>query len=391
MKKREGGFSLIELVIAVAIVLVVLASAMSFFIISMKQFKTQTKITASGMEGIMGLELLRRDIEDMGFGLPWNNLPAYTEANGNAAVLNDGPNIAPRAIVGMDNPGFTLNNSDYLAIKSAKVGVVAVTGVGRTSPAGKWTHLGYTGNKRVWAPASENMVDSDHVIVLAVGSTDANRRWLVNPAGASYTTYNNTAAYVPDEMRSTNIIYGIADSSTPMLVRPFNRADYYVSSTVGLVPKHCAPGTGVLVKGLLSHDAAGTISELPLLDCVADMQVAYGLFDPVARQVIWSSELVSSTGVELTAAEIRDQLVEVRVSILAQEGQMDESFRYPNDIIFVGSMGVGRNFDINTLPEQIHIMGSAHLQCSVCGGNHKARHYRWKVHNLAVRPLSLAQ
>ena len=358
MIKRKGGFSLIEMMIAMAIVLVVLASAMSFFIISAQQFKHQTKLTASGLEGIMGLELLRRDLEDMGFGLPWNNLPAYTEATGNAAELNDaaagGLGVAPRAIVGLDNPAFTLNNSDYFAIKSAKVGV--------SSAAGKWTHLNHLKNKRIWSPASENMNDTDRVIVLSIGSADSNRRSLVVPGSNFYTTYSNTDDYVPDR-NATNIVYGIGDElSAPLLVRPFNRADYFVSTSYA-IPKHCAPGTGMLVKGVL-NSTSGLISELPVLDCVADMQVAYNLYNTATRTFTWTADL----GI-MTAAQIREQLVEVRVSILAHEGQRDDGFTYPQPTIMVGAAGVGRNFTLNA----------------------NQRHYRWKLYNLAVKPLSMAQ
>ena len=75
------------------------------------------------------------------------------------------------------------------------------------------------------------------------------------------------------EPYSANIVYGI-DNVIP--VRPFNRAEYYIDNTA--VPQRCAPNTGVLVKAVVAHDAAGTTPTLlPLLDCVADMQVVYGL------------------------------------------------------------------------------------------------------------------
>ena len=92
--------------------------------------------------------------------------------------------------------------------------------------------------------------------------------------GTFYTPFNDTGtAFVPAEPYSANIIYGI-DNVQP--VRPFNRADYYIDNAS--VPQHCAPNTGVLVKAVVAHDAAGTTPTLlPLLDCVADMQVVYGL------------------------------------------------------------------------------------------------------------------
>ena len=93
---------------------------------------------------------------------------------------------APRAVLSVDGATFTVNNSDYLVIKSARVGM--------SDAAGKWTTLTQANVKRIWSPAGENLANSDYVIVLALGSTTSNRRSLV---GSSYTQYNNTAGFVP--------------------------------------------------------------------------------------------------------------------------------------------------------------------------------------------------
>ncbi|MHB1012355.1 MAG: PilW family protein [Desulfobacteria bacterium] len=361
MNRRNAAFTIIELMIALAIVMVVLYAAINFFIVSVRQYKVQTKITETNVEGVLGLELFRQDLESIGFGLPWNNLAPYTERTGvNAAIvaLTDSPN-APRAVVSVDNAAFTVNNSDYLVIKSARVGM--------SDAAGKWTTLTKPDNKRTWTPAGENLADSDYVIVLALGSTDANRRSLVNP-GPFYTQFNNTAGFVPVEPYSANIVYGI-DNVQP--VRPFNRAEYYIDNTA--VPQHCAPNTGVLVKAVVAHDASGTTPTLlPLLDCVADMQIVYGLdtdLDP-ATDLAWTSDSLATLfpAGPTAAADIRAQLAEVRVHILAQEGQRDDSYTTPSNSIFVGSQGAGRNFDVSAY-----------------------RNYRWKQYSIVVKPRNLAQ
>ncbi|MCL1927053.1 MAG: prepilin-type N-terminal cleavage/methylation domain-containing protein [Syntrophorhabdaceae bacterium] len=366
MIKRENGFSLIELMISIAIVSIVFASAVSFFILSMRQYKTQTKITASGLEGIIGLEMLRRDIEDIGFGLPWNNLAPYTEIVSGDAVLmalNDG-GVAPRAIVGIDNATFTVNRSDYFAIKSSKVGIQPA--------AGKWTFLDHFRVKRQWVPLEENMGPADWSIVLSVGSTDSNRRSLVMPG--SYLQYSgDPTGYAPSESYAVNIMYGISSGDANRPVRPFNRADYFISNAD--VPTRCAPDTGVLVKGVINHDVAGTMTLLPLLDCVADIQVTFGLDINNDRLVDtwgdWTNTLST-----MNAAQIRTQLMEVRVSILTHEGQRDDSFTYPDNTVFVGAT-VSTPLGIQNHGKQANV------------GTRK--NYRWKLYNLAVKPLSLAQ
>ena len=98
-----------------------------------------------------------------------------------------------------------------------------------------------------------------------------------------YTQLQQHGRIRPGEPYSANIVYGI-DNVIP--VRPFNRAEYYIQSAAA-VPQRCAPNTGVLVKAVVAHDGTGTTPTLlPLLDCVADMQVVYGLD---TRRQEWST------------------------------------------------------------------------------------------------------
>jgi hypothetical protein len=122
----------------------------------------------------------------------------------------------------------------------------------------------------------------------------------------------------------------------------------------------------------VAHDASGTTPTLlPLLDCVADLQVLYGLDTDLnpATNPVWSDSLATLFPAGPTAAaDIRAQLAEVRVYILAQEGQRDDSYRTPTDNIYVGSQGAGRNFDVSGY-----------------------RNYRWKLYSIVVKPKNLAQ
>jgi prepilin-type N-terminal cleavage/methylation domain-containing protein len=363
VKKREAGFTLIEMMISIAISMFVLAAALTFFLISVRQYKVQTKIVETNVEGVLGLELLRQDLEGLGFGLPWNPsaLPAYTERpfeTAAIAALDDTPN-PPRAVVSIDCASMTVNRSDYLVIKSTRVGM--------DNAAGKWTTLKQTTDKRTWVPAAENLVNTDFVTVLTVGSTDTNRRSLVSTGSPSTWLYSNTGLFVPTEPYSANIVYGIGATQP---VRPFNRAEYYIGNATNnppvAVPQRCAPNTGVLVKAVVAHNASGTTpNPLPLLDCVADMQVVYGL-DTNADGAVdppWVSDISG-----MTAAAIRTQLAEVRVHILAQEGERDDSYRTPTDNVIVGSQGEGNNFDVSLF-----------------------RNYRWKTYSIVTKPKNLAR
>lgn len=347
MRRRDSGFSILELMIALAIVMLVLAAASTFFIGTVRQYKVQTKIVETNIEAVLGLELLRQDLESIGFGVPWDNV-AVTQDKSTAPfhVFSGGP----MAVVSLNNPtSGTVNASDYLVIRSMRVG----TG----SAAGKWTTLQAGGGTRTWGSTEEDLDLNDRVIVL---SPTLNHRTLVTPGTG--VLFSAVAGYAPaDNLTVTNIVYGV-DSTN--LTFPWNRADYYVDNTSLTVPQRCAPNTGVLVKRVVSQ-ADGTLTPpLPLLDCVADMEVIYGLdadADP-STALAWDDDISG-----LTADAIRTQLKEIRAYILVQEGQRDDSYRTPSDIISVGSPVLWRDFDVSGY-----------------------RNYRWKVYTIVVKPRNLS-
>ncbi len=71
MIRREAGFTLIELLITMVIFILVIAAGSQIFTGLLTQFKQQSKIAETNIEGIVGLEILRQDIEHAGYGLPW--------------------------------------------------------------------------------------------------------------------------------------------------------------------------------------------------------------------------------------------------------------------------------------------------------------------------------
>ena len=349
MRRNESGISLLEVVIALAIVMLVLYAAITFFIGTVRQYKVQTKIIETNVEGVLGLELLRRDVESLGFGLHWDNGISYSERSGVASEitdLNDSPG-APRPVVSIDCAASTVNHSDYLVIRSARVG--------SDNAAGKWTILQTGPVTRSWGSAEEDLADGDRVIVIAPGGVNQNRRTLLTPASGA--NFSSRATYAPIDASQANIVYGIGNGT---LDRPFNRAEYYIADNTSLtIPPRCAPNTGILVKAIVRHDGGtgSTPDLLPLLDCVADMQVVYVLNGtPISD--------VSPFGADV----IRNQLSEVQVYILAQQGQRDDTYQHPSASILVGPDTVrGRAFDVSGY-----------------------RNYRWKVYTIAVRPRNLA-
>ena len=387
MIKKQAGFTLVELMVTMVIFVLVIAAASSMFTGILNQFKQQSKIAETNIEGIVGLQMFKTDIEQAGYGLPYDlDGVTYTEsAAAPASAYNDATANPPRAFVASDNTNLTVNTSgsDVLVIKS--------TSVATNAAANKWAYISNIGANNImrsWtgatgaAVADENLAANDRVIVLrpAVGSL---RQVLVHDGGTFFTPFNSNLASFDDNFEppansfDTYIVYGINGTSNP--VRPFNRADYYISNSN--VPSRCAPNTGVLVKSVINHDADGTRGGgLPLLDCVADVQLVFALDinnDGVPDQ--WSP--TPSPTPPATAELVRTQVKEVRVYILAHEGQRDTSYNYvppvytpamPDTIKLTDpNAGNLKEFNLNT------VIGSTYVN------------YRWKIYTMVIKPFNL--
>lgn len=364
MINDNRGFSLVEMLLVIAIIGFVLAAGSDMFISMLRTSKQQTRITESNIEGIIGLQMLRRDIESAGYGLPWNmSGTIYQEAaSAVPAAYNDSPSNAPRAVLAGNNvtESVYVNGTDYLVLKGVNLA--------NNKTCTKWTNLvvvsGMT-TTTVWDTPKENFTNSERIIVISPGSlNESEKNKLITVAGSFFTNVDSLSGWSSSD--ESRVIYGVDGDSD--LRMPFNRADYYVSKTT--IPGRCAPGTGVLKKGVLPHasgEFSGT-SVFPLLDCVADMQVVASLDtdDNGTTDTI-------SDGLFLSDAKtVRDQLKEVRVYILAQVGQRDKGYKHPNSTMRVGEMiggtVYGRDFNL-------------------AGKISNWQEYRWKLYTLVVRMM----
>jgi prepilin-type N-terminal cleavage/methylation domain-containing protein len=395
MIKQEKGFTLVELMITMVVFIFVMAAGSQIFSGLLTQFKQQSKITETNIEGVIGLEILRQDIEHAGYGLPFV-IPdglSYTEASDSKpaelpfalpytpSLYNEatviGTTNPPRGILSGDGAGW--NGSDVLVIKAVNIARKPVTQ--------KWTHLTVAGTKN-WKDSSgndipsENFNPNDYIIALTTGHSDATMRSLL-VSGTFFKQYSSVNDFAPPDTTEARYIYGINDAQPRM---PFNRADYFIVTDKAVVPQRCArnlstdtPLVGVLYKSLINHsDGALDANEtLPLLDCVADMQVLYRIdsnADGTIDNTSDTTAALSDTNANLTidAEEIRRQIKEVRVYLLAHEGQRDPNYRYPNETMIVGEFGLGRIFDLKA------IIGDPDYQ-----------YYRWKLYTIVVNPIDL--
>jgi type II secretory pathway pseudopilin PulG len=379
MIRRESGFTLIELIITILMSILIIAAAASAFLGLLGQSGTQSKIVESN-ENMVGLEILRRDVESAGYGLFWSWNTAqlgYQEAvpdanNPYASGFNYGDvgTNVPRAIVSQNNAVYagvnnTFSGSDYLVIKSMNVA--------RNITGEKWTYVTtqIATVANIWTSTTaindnfQSNPTPDRVIALEI--RDPTTRALVT--GASYyTTYIGgnpplaDANFIPADPNDAYVIYGL-DNLVGGPRSPFNRADYFISATgPDGVPSRCAPNTGVLYKATLNQ-TDGSFSLQSLLDCVADMQVGYWL------DTDGTGNLTASTDISgLTAQQVRTELKQVGIYILTHEGRKDLSYTYPTNPIYVG--------DPVALNGRPYALG-ANLN------------YLWHVYQLIMKPTNL--
>jgi hypothetical protein len=263
-----------------------------------------------------------------------------------------------------------LAGTDYLAVKAVNVAV--------NSASGKWTFLssGATVTTTSWTPASENLSENDRVIVLSPGTlTSSAARNLVAPLT---TLLSGVTSYADTSSNSeTRIVYGIDSNAALATLRmPFNRADYYVKRPASGMSLRCAAGTGNLYKALVNQ-GDGQMSDMPLLDCVADMQVVFRLDRDNDGNLAYTNVLTDPLGVALTAEQVRNQLKEVRLYVLAQEGQKDLTYTYafpaippcPANQLYVGGDST---------------VGNSLGRCFTFSGITDWQNYRWKLYTLVV-------
>ncbi|MDU0458128.1 MAG: prepilin-type N-terminal cleavage/methylation domain-containing protein [Geobacteraceae bacterium] len=380
--KNSRGFSLIELIVVCLIMVLVILITSSAFEKIISKSGQLTKASRSNIEGIVGLELMRADLESTGFGLPWSFGAAinYSECNVTSARtpgidpktdFNDAPSNPPRAIMSK----MATSGSDYLVLKSAAVGDERASR--------KWSYIGYSSSGAILRSyrGSENLDDNDRIITLNIGfgadaaSSGTARQLVPTSSGAYFHNINSAIADPsPGDTSEYYVAYGISSRSDPAM--PFNRVDYYVyrPSGANAMSQSCAsgPGVGNLYRATINH-SNGLYNETPLLTCVLDMQVFY-MRDQNNDGNLRPEK--SLTG--LSSQQIREQVKSIQVSILSQEGGMDRNYTYPRDSITFGlynqSGSLVKTWDDSMLK-------------AAAGDNWK--NYRWKVYTIAVQPKNL--
>jgi len=387
------GFSLVEMVVVCLIFAVVIGITGDAFNRIVSMSLSLNKSAESNISGVVGLQLMRSDLQAAGYGLPWSFSKAitYDEATtqpGLGMGMSAGDYV-PRAVISINNissgaQDVVFDKTDTLAIRGQTLA---------TNSASKcWTYVesqvlptvNPTPHPVGWK--SENLQNSHNVIMIAgvvnmapvnqLIVNDATGKW--NTTFDNYSTLGKPPVYNDAEKKSdAYIIYGVSDAGLASLRMPFNRADYYVRRPTSAdaawfrMPQRCNPATGLLIKGVVNQNN-GNYTEIPVLECVLDMQVVYSVRNPPSSATLTDVSDISA----LSAQDIREQLKEIKVYLLAQDGGRDRNYTYPN-----ATVGVGPGNGLTS--------GSGSTYDFAGRGVPEWQNYHWRVYQIVARPNNL--
>ena len=250
MNRRNAAFTLVELMIAMAIVMLVLYAAINFFIVSVRQYKVQTKITETNVEGILGLELLP---------------PGPGEPRVRSAVEQ------PGHLHGEDRQRFGSQRSRNAQCPERGAQHQRARRVYRQRlrlsrhQVGARRHERRGGEmddadpgRRSRGRGAPRRRTSIHDAITSSCWRSGARMPIAGPS--SHRGGRSYAVQQHGRIRSGRTVLGeyrLRDRQLRVPVRPFNRAEYYIDNTSRTVPQRCAPNTGVLVKAVVAHDGPG--------------------------------------------------------------------------------------------------------------------------------------
>ncbi len=378
--KKKNGFTMIEVLISLAIVSII--AVISGFTLRdiINSATRQNNIASTEFETNLGLEIMRVDVGNGGYGLADTDIDkiTYDEASdppGSLPRFSDGGSIIPRAFAHSNDQGGEVSaynyvpKSDYLVVKSPLVGM--------NKACGRWSFITKTDGVHIWDashPGNDMDFETGDRVVIVQTVEDGKKTKLIT-SGSSYMFTKGAAWPVPTGDTERYAVFGVDHDKD--IKMPFNRADY----AVRLDPSNtkCAPGTGNLEKNVINQNGGG-LTRYKLLECVANMQVTFlinqgGAEGAAADKLIDDLEkLRNPSETKIDAMKLKSQIKEVRVFVLAHEGRKDKSFTY-------GGPSVVHLGDNSTVGEDV----------SLASYGTDWKNYRWKVYSFAVRPRTLTK
>ncbi|MCX7823146.1 MAG: prepilin-type N-terminal cleavage/methylation domain-containing protein [Syntrophobacterales bacterium] len=321
-KIPQGGFSLVELLVTVALVAIILAVVMPQYISLLRHSTVTRKTAKTDIEVVSNLEQFFKDIHTAGYGLP-----------------NSSKNL--NAVQCTRLNGISIGNSS-VTIRSPAAGDKV--------HAGKWAIVSGDGMSLPLPTNPLNVINNipqdNYVMILDTAQSNPETLGVFRIGSNRSLTYVGSSVATRDKLAS-KIAYWIPTSSSSSIAECYETT-YSLQNytTQNPIPNMCASTTRVLRRSKNPADVSNE-SPQPILDCVKTFVARIGC---LSSQLTWRQS-------ECETGEIPKLL---RVGIVYQIGPREKTGVYPySNILLFGDLG-------STLSENINF-------------SEDERYYRWAV------------
>lgn len=279
--ENNKGVTLIELLVTLVILSVTLSAVYLTYNSILVDFKQQTKVSETQIDKDLGLEILRLDLEHLGYGIA-----ADTD---NKSIEFDGTTLTVRSTINStssDTFGFALVNCT------------------------SGTNSSYRIDEVVEKPGDDNVTKIRDFVVINIH----NYSFEENRLNFNIKTAN---LYTPCTDKATYIMFPYSNTAASGCSGQFcNKIFYKLSTTQNL--DTCNPGTKNLLRGV------GNAAGMPVLNCVADFEARFQL-DNNSDGI---PEVTQNT-LNINNSDMK-KLKLVDIYLLVQDGQKDRKYTSPS-------------------------------------------------------------
>jgi len=279
--KNNKGVTLIELLITMLILGITISAVYLTYISVLGDFKRQTKLTETQIEKGLGLEILRLDLEHLGYGIASNT--------NDKAIEYDGTTLTIRS---------TINSTNQDTFGYAIVDCIA----GNNSS--------YRLDQVIEKINDDNTTKKRDFVVINLD----NFSFIENRPNLNIKTQQ---LYTPCTDNATFMIFPYDNTTASGCTGQFcNKISYNLSTTQPL--DTCNPNAKNLLRKV------GTSNGTPIINCVADFQVRFILDNNNDGIPETTQSTLSIPNSDMNKLKL------INVYLLVQEGQKDKNYTSPN-------------------------------------------------------------
>jgi len=389
----KKGMTLLELLVVMAILVVVITGALTFLSSLTKRSSQETARSKTSQTGLISDLILIRDIAMAGMGVPvevggqfvpiGGVLPGGTNPNNTGQNGSDQLMIKGAVISSGANDYFKWGyNTNYITPGMNNIMVSALPQPGNppySSDVQKLFNLSAFISARAGPPPYRHpFQNGDRVVFLDAETKQLLGSKVYTIGGAGDTGFNVTSTTDFTIMEYGSLIFSLGGIN----VNNFN--DYLTNRFTGYrlsagTQPQCAPNTRSLLRVY-----GGAMD--PILDCVLDFQVQFGLID-AAGNVTWLNDLSANLPPPYppqppTPDLLKDQLKIVRIFIVKQMGKRDPKYFYPFNTIPNAAIPL---FSVNSNGNVVNARPDAGPPANaIINLTNDQRHYHWRLITLDI-------